>query len=156
MKHEWYAAFALLGVSNSSERIETYGTTILSCGITDSHSLIKFCLCPMAPPWLTPPLHQCMSAPLYCCHVSISHLYSAHHNLATLEYPLSLTIYQFFLGTWDHLILPHLYGPFSVPQLLDSAGLFGCSSLDSLKLSPGVAFNLLIFSSSLCLSQTPS
>ena len=99
----------------------------------------------MAPPWLTPPLHQCMSAPLYCCHVSISHLYSAHHNLATLEYPLSLTMHQFFLGSWDHLTLPHLYGPFSVPQLLDSAGLFGCSSLDCLKLSPGVAFNLLIF-----------
>lgn len=83
----------------------SYGTTL-----TDSTS---------------PPMHVGLTV---FCRVSISHLYSAHHNLATLEPLLSLTMHQFFLGTWDHLTVPHLYGPFSVPQLLDSAGLFGCSS----------------------------
>lgn len=30
MKHEWYVDFALLGMSNSSYELETYGTAILT------------------------------------------------------------------------------------------------------------------------------
>lgn len=101
---------------------------------------------PTVPSWLTPPCHQCMSAPLYHFHAPVSLSYTAHYNLATLEYARNLKIHPLFLGTWDHLILPHLYGLFwSSSSLILLACLFGRSGRARLKLSPGLAFSPLSF-----------